>query len=150
MDACALISRDPSVCFGRQGKLVWGITISCHMQSFMAIHALGEKFCALQVFEIPDFVEFLRFCFIFARVIKISLGFFARFCTNMRMSRICGWTSLLYEVPGGNQVDGLPPVASTRAGYRDARLGRNICGVNGRLCADFSRFLCLFWASPEN
>ena len=37
----------------------------------------------------------------------------AGFCTNLRISRIYGWTSLLYEVPGGNQVDGLPPVAST-------------------------------------
>ena len=31
----------------------------------------------------------------------------------LRISRICGWTSLLYEVPGGDQDDGLPPVAST-------------------------------------
>ena len=54
------------------------------------------------------------------------------------------------SLPGGNLVDGLPPVAHTRAGYRDARLGRNICGVNGRLGADFSRFLYLFWAAPEN
>ena len=30
----------------------------------------------------------------------------------MRISKSYGWTSLLYEIPGGNQVDGLPPVAS--------------------------------------
>ena len=65
-------------------------------------------------FEIPDFAEFLRFCLIFVRIIKISLVF-AGFSTNMRISRIYGWTSLLYEVPGGNQVDGLPPVASNNS-----------------------------------
>ena len=87
--------------------------------------------------RIQDFAEFLRFCLIFVRIIKNPLVFFAGFCTNMRISRIYGWTSLLYEVPGGNQVDGFPPVASIRAGYRDVRFGRNICGVNGRLCAEF-------------
>ena len=37
-----------------------------------------------------------------------------------------GWTSLLYDVPGGNQVDGLPPVASTTgAGQIWPKLGRS-------------------------
>ena len=84
--------------------------------------SVGFKFC-----QFPDFAEFLRFCLIFERIIKISLILIG-FCTNMRISRVGGWTSLLYEVPGGNQVDGLPPVASTRAGYRGARLGPTYVG----------------------
>jgi len=75
MDACAPISPDSSVSFGRPGKTPEIIIISCRMQSFMTIHAPGEKFCALQVFEIPDFAESLRFFLIFVRIINISLVF---------------------------------------------------------------------------
>ena len=86
------------------------------MQRGVAIHALGGTLCPKEaVLQNDIFVQnFIHFM------------------------------SLLCEVPGGNQVDGLPPVASTRAGYRDARFGRNICVHNGRLCADFSPSLCLF------
>ena len=122
MDACAPIDRDSSVMFGRPGKTAEIIIISCRMQSFMTIHAPGEKFCALQVFQIQDFADFLRFCLVYVRIIKISVVF-AGFCTNRRISRIYGWTSLLYEVPGGNQVDGLPPVASTTG---PGRIGCNL------------------------
>ena len=39
-------------------------------------------------------------------------------------------TSLLYEVPGGNQVDGLPPAASN-GGWEDCSpLGRRLCMAN--------------------
>ena len=40
----------------------------------------------------------------------------------------CGWASLLYEVPGGKQVDGIPPVACTTGAARTAATlaGRNL------------------------
>ena len=91
---------------------------------------LVKSYERLKFFKIQEFLHFPRFCLIFSSYIGICLDFAEMFRTLQE--------SLLYEVPGGNQVDGLPPVASTRAGYRDVRLGRNICGVNGRLCADFS------------
>ena len=63
-------------------------------------------------FDFSDFAEFLRFCLIFERIIKILL-----FCWILQHENfknlLLGNASLLYEVPGGNQVDGLPPVAST-------------------------------------
>ena len=73
---------------------------------------LVKSYVRFKFFWISDFAELLGCCLICVRMIKISL-FFNGFCTNMRTSRIYGETSLLYEVPGGNQVDGLPPVASS-------------------------------------
>ena len=49
MDACAPISLALLYDLAGTPKLAGRIIISCHMQSFMTIHAPGEKFCALQV-----------------------------------------------------------------------------------------------------
>ena len=61
MDACAPISLDPLVCFGWPGKTADIIIISCRMQSFMTIHAPGEKFCALHVLKFRILQNFLGF-----------------------------------------------------------------------------------------
>ena len=84
------------------------------MQSLMAIHALGEKLWALQVFHETQFARiFNNLCFL-------------------------SKTSLLYEVPGGNLVDGLPPAPSTRAGWFGAPTVPYKCGINGTLGLDLS------------
>ena len=55
------------------------------MQSFIAIHTLGEKLWPENAMSGTLFYDHMFFCL----------------------------KSLLYEVSGGNQVDGLPPAAST-------------------------------------
>ena len=42
-EVCALISLAPSIRFGRHSTFSEIINVSCHMQSLVAIHALGEK-----------------------------------------------------------------------------------------------------------
>ena len=68
------------------------------MHSAVAIHALGEKLC-------PDEAVFLN----------------GDFMQNLKYGR-----SLLYEVPGGNQVDGLPPAASNATRKNAGRSEANI------------------------
>ena len=51
-------------------------------------------------------------------------------------------TGLLYEVPGGDLFDGVPPAASTGAVVSDVGLARNISIPFGRIAADISRSLC--------
>ena len=47
------------------------------------------------------------------------------------------------SLSSGNQVDGLPLVASnTCAGVSAGHVARNICGVNDRFFLNFSRFIC--------
>ena len=69
---------------------------------------LVKSYERLKFFKIQDFFHFLRFClnFIIESRNFLDIGWiFAGFCRTLQ-------GSLLYEVPGGNLVDGLPPVAS--------------------------------------
>ena len=82
------------------------------MQRGVAIHALGgklwpkEAICKTTISSESQLILAAR-----GRI----LAHLDRLLPNRR---IYGFTpfSLLYEVPGGNQVDGLPPAASTGAG----------------------------------
>ena len=55
------------------------------------------------------------------------------FCSHM----VCST-----NLPSGNQVDGLPLAASTRAEGQACQAARNIPVTNGRFFLDFLRFLC--------
>ena len=107
MDACAPISLAPSTRFGRHPKT--GRENHCVLPhaKFHDTHPVKSS-VRFKFFQFQDFAEFPWFCLSFARITQIPLVF-AGFCANMRISRIYG---LLCEVPGGNQVDASPPVAS--------------------------------------
>ena len=65
---------------------------------------LVKSYERVKFLKIHDFLHFPRFCLILISNIGICLDF-AEICRTLQ-------ESLLYEVPGGNLVDGLPPVAS--------------------------------------
>ena len=61
------------------------------------------------------------------------------------------WLGLVCSTspPSGNQVDGLPLAASTRAVYLDGQAQKNICMTKDRFFMNFSGFLCHIVARPS-
>ena len=66
---------------------------------------LVKSYERVKFFKIHDFLHVPSFCLILSSHLRFCLDF-AEICRTLQ-------ESLLYEVPGGNLVDGLPPVAST-------------------------------------
>ena len=63
-------------------------------------------------FLVCNMILVWRLCFVLVRVLCFA---FSCVCFSCRFVCVCRGGALLYESPGGNQVDGLPPAFNTGA-----------------------------------
>ena len=126
MDACARFLLLLLYDLDGTPKLATGITIPCRTQGFMAIHSLGEKLWALQVFENDGFLAFSKVLLDCVTIYRILLFFCGMLSILLLARKACSTRS-----PAVTRLTGFPPVASTIQAWEDGAKHCPLC----RRCA---------------